>query len=299
MLNDEQLYRHLLDEMHDGIYIVDKDKNITYWNKSAERLTGYKATDTIGSHCSGDILMHCDKGGATLCKKFCPVNESITNGKRFEAEVYLQHREGHRVPVLMCISPLIDKEGKITGAVEIFSDHSWSVAAVDRIEELRKIALLDALTEVANRRFIEISISNLLSGMKRYNFPFGLLFVDVDHFKKINDTYGHEIGDRILKIIAKSLSSTLRPLDVIGRWGGEEFVVLLLHATHENLTAVATRLRLLVENSFLNTENGVIRTTVSIGGTVATADDTIETVIKRADELMYQSKQKGRNCVTI
>ncbi|TAN43071.1 MAG: diguanylate cyclase [Nitrospirae bacterium] len=299
MLNEDHLYRHLLDEMHDGIYIVDKQKKITYWNKSAERLTGYKASETIGAHCTGDILMHCDKGGATLCKRSCPVVESVTSGKRFEGEVYLQHKEGHRVPVLMCVSPITDPEGNITGAVEIFSDHSWSVAAVNRIEELRKIALLDSLTEVANRRFIEISIANLLSGMKRYNFPFGLLFIDVDHFKKINDTHGHETGDRVLKMIAKSLSSTLRPLDIIGRWGGEEFVVLLLHATHENLTSVATRLRLLVENSFLNTESGIIRTTVSIGGTVANVNDTIETTIKRADELMYQSKQKGRNCVTI
>lgn len=295
----QTLYKNLLDEMHDGIYMVDSEKKITYWNRSAERLTGFKEAEVKGTPCKGNILMHCDIQGAVLCNKACPVADTLITGKRFEAEVYLQHKEGHRVPVLMCISPITDSKGKITGAVEIFSDHSWSVAAVKKIEELREISLVDALTDTSNRRFLEMNINNMLAGMRRYNLAFGMLFLDIDHFKNINDTYGHDIGDKVLRMVSKSLGSTLRPLDILGRWGGEEFIALLLNTNKENLLAVANRLRLLVENSALPTDKGTINVTISVGGTIAQADDTIHSLVKRADELMYQSKKNGRNRVSV
>lgn len=295
---EPDLYKSLLDELYDGIYIVDPTKKITYWNRSAERLTGYKASEICGKQCGGDILVHSDEHGITLCNRTCPVAETISDGKRREAEAYLRHKDGHRVPVLMCVSPIRNSAGEIVGAVEIFSDNSWNVTALNRIEELRKISMRDVLTEVANRRFIEMNLDNLISGMKRYGMSFSLLFLDIDHFKKVNDTYGHDIGDKVLRMVAKTLSNSLRPLDILGRWGGEEFVILLLNAREDSLYSIAERFRVLIENSSLSTDSGTICVTASIGVTPARPDDDTGSIIKRADTLMYESKTSGRNRVT-
>jgi diguanylate cyclase (GGDEF)-like protein len=169
-----------------------------------------------------------------------------------------------------------------------------------RLEELQEMAMHDPLTGIANRRFVEISLAARLEELRRYNFPFAILFSDVDNFKQINDTYGHTVGDRILKMVSATLAHSLRSFDVIGRWGGEEFVTLLVNIQPEDLFTLSDRLRRLVRKSQLTLENGeTIGVTVSIGATIARVVDTTDTLVERADKLMFESKRRGRNLVSI
>lgn len=300
MLETVDFYREILDNLYDGIFFVDTDGRITYWNNGSANLTGYKATDVLGrNYC--DIFKPLDKNGNNLCEiGTCPIRRVLESAHLTEVEAYVCHKEGHLLPISIRIAPVREVELQLVVAVEIHSSNSPRYAMRQRLEELQEMAMHDPLTGIANRRFVEISLAARLEELKRYGFPFAVLFTDIDNFKQINDTYGHTVGDRILKMVSASLAHSLRSFDVIGRWGGEEFVTLLVNVKQENLFGLSDRLRKLVEKSMLTLENGeTVGATVSIGATVAEMGDTTSTLVERADKLMFESKRRGRNQVSI
>jgi len=299
MTVDNDFYKNLLNNLYDGVYYVDKDRKIKFWNRAAERLTGYKSARMLGKRCSDNILMHIDSEGVNLCKGQCPLLETMVDGRPREAELYLHHKDGHRFPVLIRVAPVRDSSGKIVGAVEIFSDNSPKFAVLQRLEDCEKKALLDSLTNVPNRRYIEMNLLSRFDEMHRYNWLFGILFIDIDHFKRVNDVYGHDVGDEVLKMIAMTLLNNLRPFDVLGRWGGEEFIAIIVNVNREQLYSTANRFRMLVEHSGLHKRAEIVRTTISIGATIVQPNDTMDTLVKRADQLMYNSKISGRNRVSM
>ena len=295
----ENFFKSLLDNLFDGVYFVDGDRRIVYWNRAAEAITGYPAADVLGRHCHDNILRHVDDDGTALCHTACPVAAAMAEGDAHDAEVTLHHKRGHRVPVHVRVSPIRDADGNITGAVEIFSDNTARVQQRQRMEDLERQSLMDALTHVANRRCMEMNIASRLQELDRYGHGFGLLFMDIDRFKTVNDTYGHDVGDEVLKMVARTLSANTRVFDITGRWGGEEFIAILMNMDAATLGLAANKLRRLIAQSSLDHGNRSITVTVSIGATLAGTGDTVGALVKRADALMYQSKENGRNQVTV
>ena len=298
-ISETAFFRRVLDNLYDAVYLVDTDRRITYWNKAAERISGYSAQETIGRRCSDNLLMHIDARGISLCKEICPLAATLADGQQREAEIFLHHKDGHRVAVYVHIAPLFDDDGHIFGAAEIFNDNSSKRHMQIEIENLKKLALLDELTEIGNRRYAETQIETSLSEASRYASPIGFLFVDIDRFKAVNDMHGHEVGDQVLRMVAKALSSAVRSYDLVCRWGGEEFVAIVKHVDTDMLRSVAEKLRVLVENSVMMAGGMPIHVTVSIGGTASRHDDTRETLVRRADGLMYAGKARGRNTVVM
>lgn len=291
-------YKSILDNLYDGVYFLDQSKKITFWNKGAERLTGYNGTDVVDKYRTENFLSPINEEGASLCEGGGPAEKTIVDGRIREAEVYYQHKDGHRVPVMIRVSPIRDSAGKIIGAVELFSDNLSKVELKRHLEDLRKQSLLDPLTQLVNRRGIEMNLNLRLEEMQRYQWPVGILFIDIDRFKLTNDRYGHYIGDKVLQMLAKTLLKNTRSFDMIGRWGGEEFIAIIVNVESKKLGAIAERYRLLVEQSQLVRDPENIAVTISIGATLSRPDDTVESIIKRADKLMYHSKELGRNRVT-
>jgi diguanylate cyclase (GGDEF)-like protein len=199
----------------------------------------------------------------------------------------------------MRIAQIHDQNDQIVVAVEIYNENSPRFRLHREIEELRSLALIDPLTESGNRRYIAMNLRGKLDELDRYGLSFGVLFIDIDHFKKVNDNYGHDTGDKILKMVSRTISNSLRSYDIFGRWGGEEFVVILTNVNEEQLYPISDKLRLLVEHSSILIGSDIVRMTVSIGATLAERNDDVNTLIKRADELMYKSKVSGRNCISI
>jgi diguanylate cyclase (GGDEF)-like protein len=245
------------------------------------------------------MLMHVDNKGVSLCLRNCFLEKAILEGVTVEGEVYYHHKEGHRLPALVRVSPIRDTAGVIVGAVEIFSDNSPRMRLAEKVEELEKIALLDPLTRIGNRRYGDLNLAAKLNELERYGWPFGVLFLDIDFFKKVNDLYGHNVGDRILRIVATTIINGTRSSDIVSRWGGEEFMILLPHADAKQLKDVAEKIRILVEKSSISVEGKNVEVTIPIGGTLVHKNDTIETLMKRVDELMYKSKSEGRNRLSI
>jgi PAS domain S-box-containing protein len=270
--------RRLMDCLYDGVYFLDRDRTIRYWNKAAEEITGFPADEVLGKRCSDNILSHVDEQGNRLCKSLCPVAKTIEDGTPREAEVFLHHKKGHRLPVAIRVNPVTDMDGHIIGGVELFTEISTRYPTPFRVRELEKLALLDPVTELANRRFVEMELDNRLREQERYGWPFGVLLVDVDHFKTVNDTFGHRTGDALLRAIGKTMVKNADPKMVydIGR-----------------------RLRLLIKESFVTAHGQRISATISIGGTLARPEDTKEAVLERADKLLYKSKGGGKNRFTM
>ena len=294
----EDSWARIVENLHDGLYFVDSNRIITYWNKAAERISGFASAEVIGKCCADHILSHVDCNGASLCLGMCPLAATIADGIERSAEVYLHHKDGHRVPVLVRTSPLADPQGKILGGIELFTDISNIQANTLRVLELEKLALLDNLTQLANRNYIEKELLARFDEQKRFAIPCGILFIDIDHFKRVNDTYGHSVGDEVLRFIAQTFTANSRPFDLYGRWGGEEFLGIIRNITAEALENLGNRLRGLIENSYIIHDGKRLQVTVSIGATQVREHDTVAMLITRADALLYQSKQRGRNCLT-
>ena len=295
---DDAFYKTLLDNLYDGVYFVDKDRRITYWNKGAEGITGYLASDVVGKHCSDDILVHVDREGNNLCLGMCPLGDTISDGKARSSDVYLQHKDGHRVHVFVRVAPIRNDNGQIVGGVEVFTDNTPAAEALERFAELERLAFLDPLTGLANRRYAEITLNARIEELQRYGWRFGVIFIDIDNFKDVNDRHGHDAGDEVLKMVAKTLQNSVRSFDTVSRWGGEEYVAVIAHVEGDELVATANRCRALVEQSNLPAA-APISVTISLGATLARQDDTVASLLKRADGLMYKSKAAGRNTVTV
>ncbi|MDD4929981.1 MAG: diguanylate cyclase [Gallionella sp.] len=166
-------------------------------------------------------------------------------------------------------------------------------------DRLQKIAALDPLTGIYNRRFGMARLSEEFGRAVRATTPVGVLMFDIDHFKKVNDTYGHLAGDRVLIQVAKTARAALREGDILMRYGGEEFLIILPGASKEDSLGVGEKLRRMVEDSSVADGDQVIRVTISVGATSypefeVTAD---QELVKRADEALYQAKETGRNKV--
>lgn len=292
--------RRVLDALPVGVYIVDTARRIVYWNRAAENLTGYPAAEILGRRCVNNILTGAADALAD-CQGNCPLARTLVDGEARTATVYFHHKAGHRLPVSISVTRLEDDCGQVIGAIESFSDASPLQTALERIDTLERETLVDGLTGIGSRRFLEISLSARLDEMERYGWPFGVLFVDIDRFKEVNDTYGHEVGDRVLAMVARTLSGALRSFDVAGRFGGEEMVAVLPNVGRERpLREVAERVRRLVEASYLTLDDGRrLAVSVSVGATRARPGDTEKSLIARADAAMYASKQAGRNRVTV
>ena len=295
---DSTFYQQLLENMTEGVYFVDLDRRITYWNGAAETISGFSKDEVVGRRCFENMLRHVDEAGKDLCTDGCPLAATIADGKEREVDVFLFNQSGYRVPVRVNAAPIRDASGAITGAVERFIDSSERIAALERIEELRDLAYLDPLTRIGNRRFAENALTTHMDEFNRYGWSFAVMIADIDHFKRINDEHGHPVGDQMLQVVARTLAGVSRTHDFVGRWGGEEFLIVAVSATDESLRAVAERARSLVEASGLRMGNETIGVTVSIGAASVRPGDTVDTLVERADERLYRSKSEGRNRVT-
>ncbi len=214
-------YATLLDNLYDGVYFVNRDRQITLWNKAAERITGFTEAEVLGKRCADNLLRHVDNRGNSLCEGACPLSYTLLDGQPRSASVFLHHKDGHRLPVAIGVAPITDNQQKIIGAVEIFRDDSATVAALEHLKQLEDLAYLDEMTKIANRTYLENFIVGKFNEFRRLGWSFGVIFVDVDQFKQVNDTFGHQTGDLALKMVAQTLLKNCRSFDLVGRWGGD------------------------------------------------------------------------------
>ena len=293
---DKKFYLNLFDQMSDGVYFVTVGRCITYWNGGAKRITRYGAQKVLGRSCAEGVLRHVDRAGRQLCQQGCPLLAVMEDGKHRQAHVCLHLKDGQRVPVTVRGQALRDPDEQIVGSVQVFSNREVNPHAGGR--QNRKDDWLDCVTALGTRRFGELHLQTLMQAVSDQATTLGVLYVDADHFTEVNDTFGHKTGDAALRMLSQSLVNGLRRGDIPVRWGGEEFLALLPGTDEPGLAATAERVRMLVENSWIQKGGTQVRVTVSVGATMAVPAESPDDLVDRADGLMYTSKRGGRNRVT-
>jgi len=295
----DQFYEQLIDELSEGVVFLDESRTIRFWSRGATKLTGFSREEVESESCAHNCMRFGGNDSHHQCKKNCSIHRALA-GETLEEEIMFQHRDGHRIPVLLRLIPKrAGVNGPIEGVVEILTDITERRRIQEEMAELQRTALLDPLTDTGNRRFGELRLNAQLEEAKRYGSAFGVLFIDIDKFKVVNDSFGHDAGDRVLRMVGKTLHHHLRPFDLVSRWGGEEFIAIILNVNEEQLMVIAEKIRELISISPLRHGAQSIRVTVSIGATLSMELDHATALINRADRAMYQAKEQGRNRVVL
>ena len=293
----DELYLSIINNLRDGIYFVDTDRRILFWNKAAEAITGYSSEEIVGKPCQTSALSHIDEEGRPLCMVGCPLFATLGDGQQRQDRVFVRHKDGYRIPIHVNIFP-VRKNGEITGAVEVFTQDSPTVYEDNLVEKLSNVAMHDQLTQLPNRRYLESFLKYKMEEFQRFGSLFAVLFADIDNFSRFNNEYGHDVGDAVLRNLASSVKRSVRRNDLVGRWGGEEFVGIYTIAGTSDISIVGEKFRQLVQNTEVICDAGALNVSVSVGITAVSSEDTIDTLVERADTLMYRSKRDGKNRVT-
>lgn len=292
----------ILDTMTDGVYVTTEDREIVYWSAGAERITGYPSEDVVGKHCYDNVLVHTDLHGKNLCVSGCPLEACIQTGQRHAVnEVFLKRKDGERLAVYVKTATF-DENGQTFG-VEIFGELE-SVAGQDlatRVQELSETSITDPLSGLFNRRYFDAALQQQYDMFRSLGRHYGVMHIDVDHFKNINDTLGHATGDDAIRFVANVLSRNARKMDVVARYGGDEFAIICAVASREELEKYCTRLITMVhESRFAPAEDSGMPITISVGGAlVDETDRNARRTVERADEAMYAAKNAGRDGLVI
>ncbi len=292
-------YLYLLESLYDGFYVVDDDQRYVVWNCGAERLLGHSAHTMVNHTWSSRVLKQATYNGKPLADRDCPLNVVMQTAHPVMNIMKWQHVRGHWVDAEVQSVPLLDRDGELKGVAEIFRDVSRTSRRPVEFRELKLAASRDPLTSVANRGEMETQLTLLINEFaeKPKADPFSVIFVDIDHFKSINDTYGHAAGDQVLIETARLMQHETYSGELVSRYGGEEFVILCPSTKLADAKKRAERLRVSIsKREFAQLSGSTI--TASFGVAQAERGDSVASLLRRADRGLYISKETGRNKTT-
>lgn len=293
-INDELRIAATVFESQEGMMVTDANTLILRVNSAFEHINGYSAGEIIGK--TPKFL----QSGLHDADFYAAMWESIHHTGCWKGEIYNQAKSGDIYPEYLTITAVYDNKGVVTNYVATFTDIRITKSA---LEEVERLAFYDPLTGLPNRRLLRERLKLVLATNHRNSEHAALLFLDIDHFKILNDTLGHNIGDLLLQQVAQRLSSCVREVDTVARLGGDEFVVLLTELSEDTLEAAAQAdvighkiLKLLNKPYLLSTQDYL--SSSSIGVTVFDNNrQEIDELIKQADIAMYAAKISGRNAL--
>ena len=291
----EHFNQRLMESLGEGVFGIDAQGNFTYVNPAGLKILGYTSSKDLIGKSSHQLSHGRFPDGKPYPEDQCPIYRVMQTGKSLSSwRDYFIDRHGNYVPVEVSVTPLTYDEGGVFGGVIIFRDISSKLA----IEQtLQHAATHDPLTGVFNRRYSDSLLEQEVERAKFQHSPLSVMLIDIDFFKRVNDTYGHQVGDQVLINLSSLLQKRIRSTDSLARWGGEEFLLILPSASVDNAKKIAEIIRKSVyELDFPNLAESV---TVSIGISAFGITDTPNTIIRRADEALYEAKRNGRNRVEL
>lgn len=286
----------LMHAMSDAAVFLDSSGQVLLWNRSAENLTGRQAGAVLHRLWDHDVMGLVGQDGSALSPEACPLAQMRKTNTKFTQRLSIVHVDGRRLAVSFTVQPVFSGAGEYCGAILLVRDASAQEHLEQRVESLSEIVSTDPLTKVANRAALSKHLPEFMAEHLESGQPGSLMICDIDFFKKINDTYGHQAGDEALVTFAGILNDASRQSDFVARYGGEEFVIVCPGCDNSSATARAEEIRLAVLRTPVPALGG--RTmTASFGVTEIQAGDSHELLIARADRALLQAKETGRNRV--
>lgn len=293
---DEEFQERLVETMQDGVLFVDQEIRILRWNAAAERLTGIAATTVQGKQWSPTLVQLRDDRGRLLSDQECPVTMAIRTCTQTFRRYAMTNRNSERVSIELQISPVLGADGTAQGAALVIHDVSSQTSLEERVQCLHEKASRDPLTKAANRSEFNAVFPAFIETHAKAGRPCSVIMCDIDHFKRINDSYGHQAGDEALVQFTAVLQRYARIGDLVVRYGGEEFVLLCADCDNAAATRRAEEIRKRIAETPINSlHNRTI--TASFGVTEIQGGDSTDTFLNRADRALLQAKDSGRNAV--
>jgi diguanylate cyclase (GGDEF)-like protein/PAS domain S-box-containing protein len=288
----EEKFRLISSSANEGIIIIGPDGRISYWNPAASKVFGYEESEVLARDMHELLAPARNREDAQRgFAQFCESGQGPLLGKT--VEVAGLRKSGEEFPVELSLSRLLlNGQWHALGVVRDISERRQAE------EQIRQLAYYDTLTELPNRRLLLDRLEHALTQAKRHQYALALMFLDLDRFKQINDDLGHDVGDELLKAVAKRLSECVRSGDTVSRQGGDEFVVVLERIEQaEDASQVAEKILSIIKEP-LAIDGHVLDITVSLGIAIFQPDGEagIQDLMKQADTAMYAAKQAGRNC---
>lgn len=277
-----------------GIALINKDCEIMRNNETFLAMAGATPAEVKSKKCF-DVFHSC------LCgTPECPLTKIKNGASRVESQIEMEGASGEKVYYSSVSTPFRGVVGELLGMVEHITDITMRVQSEIALKEsesrYKELSIVDELTGLFNKRHFNETLLHETDRARRYNHPLSMIIMDIDNFKHFNDTYGHAEGDRVLAVMGRIISESIRTIDRGNRYGGEEFTVILPATTGEDSIVVAERIRVsFASHDFYPREGEKVNKTVSIGLTEFRPDDTPDSLIKRADKNLYQAKSTGKN----
>jgi diguanylate cyclase (GGDEF)-like protein len=287
--------QRLLDNMYDGVVFVDAQMQIMLWNRGTERLTGIAGPSVLQRPFVPRLIGMRDDKGKLILETDCPIAYALRSGVQSLRRMIILGRKGP-VSVDVHAIPVMSRDGTTHGATLLLHDASSEITLEERCQTLHAKATQDPLTHLANRAEFDKGLLDFVQVHQERHLPFSLIICDIDRFKSVNDTYGHQAGDEVIKSFATNLKNFCRAGDLVARYGGEEFVMICADCK----SAVAYDRAEQIRKAFGDIRQDCLdgrRVTASFGVTELQAGDDSETMLRRADRALLQAKDAGRNIV--
>jgi diguanylate cyclase (GGDEF)-like protein/PAS domain S-box-containing protein len=286
----------LIDTMHDAVIFVDPRCRVLVWNRAAERLTGMSEASLTEKQWTPSLVGLHDEKEFEISDSDDPVMTAMESGTQIVRRLALRGRNQQMLSIDAQITPVLDNEGTCHGATVVMHDASSRTTLEERVQTLHVKATRDPLTKVANRAEFDRVHEEFVQAHLESGVPCSLIICDLDHFKKINDNFGHQAGDEALISFAALMRRFSRAGDLVARYGGEEFVLLCAETDNATATSRADEIRRELASLPQECLNGKCLT-ASFGVTEVQDGDTPETMLRRSDRALLQAKDQGRNCV--
>jgi diguanylate cyclase (GGDEF)-like protein/PAS domain S-box-containing protein len=288
--------QQLIDSMHDGVIFVDDQRNIFLWSKGAERLTGVSSAAAQGRQFTPTLLDMCNTAGRRVRDDACPVARAIATHAQLRQRLEILGRQGEHVAIDLHAIPVVCRDGQLRGATVLLQDAQPEVSLEEKCEALHAEVTKDPMTKVANRAEFDRMLALFIEAHEQAGLPCSLIMADIDHFKVINDTLGHQAGDEAIITVANLLTQACRSGDLVARYGGEEFALLCADCDMAESAARAEQIRKkIAEATFASL--GTRKITSSFGVAQLQSGDTPETLLRRSDTALLMAKEQGRNQV--
>lgn len=287
----EKMHRLLADNASDVIWTMNLEGKLTYISPSVKKLRGY-SVEEVKNQSQEEIL--CPDSLIRMQQGLKEAVESVQNNlpfKDFRGELEQPCKDGSTVWTEVTVSGIYNEEGGFIGMIGVTRDIS---NRRDMEREIRRLSVTDKLTQLYNRLKLDETLENELELSGEGKAAFSLILVDIDHFKLVNDTFGHQVGDTVLVEVSNILKNNVRSTDIIGRWGGEEFLIILPETDEKDGRLLAEKLREKIENNNFVTAG---KLTASFGVSMYSYDVSPASIVSRADEALYLAKKNGRNRV--
>jgi len=291
---DDKIYKTIVSKVTDAVVVANFQGDILYWNDSAKSIFGYSQDEVLGKYVHDILPVHDLRERAD--DSFRKFQQNGGQGPLIGKGIHVKGLTKYGEEVHVHFSPNVVK---IDGETIVFAFIRDITEFIVLQEKLRLQSVTDELTGIFNRRaFYEISQKAFVHA-QRHDEPFSLLLFDIDHFKSVNDTYGHHVGDQVIREFASYINSNTREDDIFGRVGGEEFYLALPKADVNQATVIAEKIRFGIEHLSICADELILNITSSIGIASITEKDNFDNMQQRSDKALYKAKNAGRNQIGI